>query len=283
MSSRTLIVGTSLFTLVSFGFLAYYGITALSPQKYSPEEPPVIPAPENAGPKPAAAAVAAKTEKPPASEPSETPRLADKDETAAYLALMPKSGTGAMPGGLNMLDAQATPAGKNAFVIAENPSALMPTSVWLFDSSKKTLTPVVDRARGAMASFSKKGAYRLVGQSADDGSYSLVFENVAEKERRPFNFSTLPLKCALRDDRPVVYCAVPEKLPRGTVLPDDWLKRKIYTDDRFVMADFQRLEVREIGKKGRDPVDAVHPLFAGDELIFTNRRDGKVYKIRISS
>ncbi len=282
--NNKLLIAIATFTIITFGAVIYYGIAALAPRAYTPEEKKSPEQPETStlsDQLPPPSGVSLLTLPAENTTTSPTPELATDEETAMYRKVSVVREMGSMPSPLNILDAQVSAYGKNTVIIAEKPSAAVPTSIWAFNTKTKTLTTIIDRKRGAMIAYSRNGNYLLTAHTNDNGrTLSLIFENVPKKEQRPLRFITLPSKCALHEDQPIVYCGIPQALPAGTILPDDYLKKKLYTDDRIVMVDFDNLKVQEIGKIGDDQIDVSYPLIIKNALFFTNRYDEKIYKLQ---
>ena len=65
------------------------------------------------------------------------------------------------------------------------------------------------------------------------------------------------------------------------MLPDDYLKGKLNTDDRIVKIDFATPKVTEVWGGGADAMDIENPTIIGNDLFFTNRGDGTVWKLAL--
>ena len=206
---------------------------------------------------------------------------ATASEVIAYRAAMPKTislGTAPVPAP----DAEISSYPNNLAIIAERPSASVPTSAWAYDMKKKTLKALVSDERGAMITLSQNGAFALVGHAAQAGNaFALEFIDMKKGSRLPIRFTTLPPKCAIADDKPMIYCGIPAPMPERTVLPDDYLMRALYTDDRVVAIDIESAEVSEIMPRKAPFMDVWRPLIVSKALIFENRKDGSFWKLSL--
>ncbi len=78
-----------------------------------------------------------------------------------------------------------------------------------------------------------------------------------------------------------MYCAVPEDMPSGAVLPDDYLKRAIYFKDSFYQIDTEQNSITEI-LAATDPFfDAVNLALTDGKLFFINRYDNNLYSLEL--
>jgi hypothetical protein len=98
-------------------------------------------------------------------------------------------------------------------------------------------------------------------------------------------FPTVVSKCAWSHDSKFLFCSMPGNLPDSAILPNDW------QDGKFSAADtFWKIDVAT-GKKDRlvdtenikDSFDAINLFLSQDEktLFFTNKSDGKLYKLAL--
>lgn len=262
----------------------YFAAQTLSPRTYNPDPSPLsdiaetpdlvptVPSPtppiQPDAPSPLSLA-----------KPTTSIRPATDAERASYTAAAPKlADTALVPKGL--ADVVAHSYGKNDVAIAERPSALVPTSVWKYNPATRSLIAIIDGERGAMFARSENGAFSLSSRTLADGSLSLIYEKIASKERRPLRFATIPPKCFL-ENRAVLYCGVPLSIPPRTVMPDDYLKRAFYTDDRLVRIDLEDIRVEEIPTGADAPLDIYEPRRISGKLMFLNRRDGVIYAISL--
>lgn len=258
----------------------YLAARTLSPRAYSPAESSLANLTrEEQSPE---AALPLLPERTPAavlpSAPSEGIQLATDAERTAYAEAAPKpTDATSIPKGL--IDVIAYSYGKKDVVIAERPSALVPSSVWKYDPSTRALSTLISEEKGAMFTRSSNGAFTLSSRTLTNGSISLIYEKTSSKERRPLRFATIPPKCFLEGDRAVLYCGVPASLPPRAVMPDDYLKRKFYTDDRIIRIDLEDIRVDEIPTETDISLDIYEPRNISGKLVFINRQDGLIYTL----
>lgn len=137
---------------------------------------------------------------------------------------------------------------------------------------------------GANYLWSPNGRKLLVS-SVEKGSNKLKLEigDVDSGDYRDLMAPTLTDKCIWLKDNKSVLCAMPSKIPDGSVMPNDYQDKKIFTKDTFWKID------TENGKKERivelenleEEYDASKLILSPKEnlLFFTNRLDDKIYMI----
>jgi hypothetical protein len=99
--------------------------------------------------------------------------------------------------------------------------------------------------------------------------------------------NTLVEKCAFSSDSKTLYCAIPEPISTGFVLPDDWYDKKVITSDSFWKINTETGERTRIASQ--DEIETLYgktfdatDLFVssdGTRLFFTARNDGKLYSL----
>lgn len=281
--NKIILISGVLIAVISLAL--YLAARTLSPREYTAAESPL----SNLGNEPVSAPELSKPTAPsqpiaPANPPLDTPpsgvRIATDSERVAYADAAPKpADTASIPQGF--LDVVAHSYGKKDIIIAERPSALVPSFVWKYDPTTRALSTLVAEERGAMFIRSSNGAFSLSSRTLTDGSISLIYEKTSSQERRPLRFATIPPKCFLEGDRALLYCGVPISLPPRAVMPDDYLQRKFYTDDRIVRINLEDIRVDEIPTETDISLDIYEPRNISGKLVFVNRRDGLIYAIPI--
>ena len=95
-------------------------------------------------------------------------------------------------------------------------------------------------------------------------------------------FITLPEKCTIGDTN--LYCAAPVNITDKILLPDDYLKKKFYSDDVIYEYALDKKSIRTIFRLSQDSaIDAINLKIIGDKLFFINRYDNYVYSIDLES
>lgn len=273
--NKKLLVVIVLIACALIGIIIYIGIRSLEPRAYAPQ--PTAASEKITHP--------AETVKMPRIDESRQNTLqtatitaATNEEIKQYADALPRDINPATFK-LNLLDVRAISYKSNEAFIIERPSALVPSSAWKFNAKTKALTPIAEREYGLMMRWFEAGRYALIFSVNQAQTPSLVFTDAKTNQRLPIRFVTLPDKCAVYGEQPVIYCGVPKALPPGAVLPDDYLKKKLYTDDRIMTIDIGAARVREISDAKTPVIDMHNPVVMDNALFFTNRRDEKIYKI----
>lgn len=165
-------------------------------------------------------------------------------------------------------------------ILVPKPSAFYSASAWMVDVQKKTINPLMNAVNGLMIGWSSDGEIGLefsVQSAGQKGNLNLI-DNQGLPEGN-LNFVTFPDKCFISE--PLMYCAVPEDMPSGAVLPDDYLKRAIYFKDSFYQIDTEQNSITEI-LAATDPFfDAVNLALTDGKLFFINRYDNNLYSLEL--
>lgn len=162
-------------------------------------------------------------------------------------------------------------------ILTDAPTGKIAAPMFLLNISKKTLT---DLSRGAPALAMLWGAeglgLKLAPSATEAGELILTHSSGVDLLILPF--VTLPSKCALTEA--LVYCAVPTEFPARAALPDDYLKEKFYTEDSIVSFNANEKTQTEVLGAGAGSFDAEHLTVRGNEVLFRNRYDGKIYSVK---
>ena len=65
------------------------------------------------------------------------------------------------------------------------------------------------------------------------------------------------------------------------ILPDDYLKRKVYFDDYIYEIDRQSNDLQLIYADAQKAIDAYDLTAAGNEIFFINRYDDRIYSLEL--
>lgn len=166
----------------------------------------------------------------------------------------------------------------NLIYFKEKPSAQSLSSVWSFDLKTRALKTLIKDESGLMVRWHADGAsgFKL---NSNGFANSLTWIDQDNRDLARWDFVTLPNKCALLRD--MAYCAIPGNLTAGTRLPDDYLKGAFVPEDNLFAIDLITSEFTIL------PVDQILPLDAdrlevfGNQLLFINRYDKKLYSLGI--
>lgn len=140
---------------------------------------------------------------------------------------------------------------------------------------------------GADYLWSPKGDTALMSWTPQKSGSKLTLATITANgsEYTDLNFPTMVSKCVWSNDNITIYCAHPGSFPSGTVLPDDYAKKYVYTKDAFWKINTKTgeteriIELTEIDKE----YDATNLFLSGNEskLFFVNRKDDMLYSIEL--
>jgi hypothetical protein len=168
-----------------------------------------------------------------------------------------------------------------------SPDAFMATTASLIGFNGENRRELLKDRFGADILWSPDGKSAAVSSSDQKGGHkiNLALMNSDGGQFQPLAFPTFAKKCAWSADSKFLFCATPGNIPDSAILPNDWQDGKIKTADTF-----WKLEIAT-GKKDRlvepDKIngsfDVLNPFLSQDEktLFFTNKADGKLYKLGI--
>lgn len=121
---------------------------------------------------------------------------------------------------------------------------------------------------------------------ADKSKIRLAMINNQGGEYKNLEIPTLVAKCAWSVDNQTVYYALPGSIPDNSVMPNDYTAKKFTTADTFWKVDTATGEKNRLVELNKIPgkLDAIDLFLNSDEslLFFTNRVDGKLYKINLN-
>ena len=95
------------------------------------------------------------------------------------------------------------------------------------------------------------------------------------------DFITLPEKCAWVN-KSEFYCAVPNAFPGNAVMPDDYLRGQIATQDRILSFNLATRDTKLIFSCGAIDMDNLAVTQKKDYLIFLNRLDGIPWRLKLT-
>ena len=157
-------------------------------------------------------------------------------------------------------------------------------SVPIIGGEEKTLLKGVF---GANYLWSDNGSLALVSHSDAKGGakiqLSLINSNGGEFKN--LDLPTFTSKCVWLKDNVNLYCAMPAKIPTSAILPNDYDQEKFHTADTFWKINTttgEKNRIIELDKITAE-YDAINLFLNNDEsiLFFTNRTDGKLYRITL--
>ncbi|GEM_PF-6870343 len=168
------------------------------------------------------------------------------------------------------------------FALQTNPSGVVPGYIFIFTRASGELTRFLGPLNGLTSLWSPKGGKFLVGSTNAAGkSLSLAIRDSSGKEIFRSDLQTLPEKCAWASEEKV-YCAVPRGIPQDAILPDDYNRGELNTNDRLIAIDLKTKIVSGIFNDGG--YDMADIAVTKDEkyLFFTDRITGKVWGVEVT-
>ncbi|MBI5079203.1 hypothetical protein HZB06_00805 [Candidatus Wolfebacteria bacterium] len=161
-------------------------------------------------------------------------------------------------------------------LLVSRPSASVRGEIWEANVKKKTLRLFAD-GNGLTVNWSKDGALGLKFSVNQKNEIKLNLIDAEGAIKADLGFSTLADKCLINLAK--IYCAVPKNYNsvKEPVLPDDYLKRAVYSDDAIYEIDLTENSSKKILDENRLAIDAVNFSLSGNRLFFVNRYDNKLY------
>ncbi|MFH1178197.1 MAG: hypothetical protein V1711_00515 [bacterium] len=171
-------------------------------------------------------------------------------------------------------------AGKNQYLAFTKPSALIPGSAFIVDSSKN-FSRIAGPLNGLVALTSPSGKLVLISYTQNN-TMQMQLVNVSTREVVPLPVATIADKCVWASDDAVIYCGIPIDPPSDTLYPDYWYQGAVQFSDRIWKIDvsgrFAQL-VLDFSNEIKAPLDAeelaIDPL--NTELVFINKNDGSLW------
>lgn len=158
------------------------------------------------------------------------------------------------------------------------------SSVPLISGEEKTL---LKGYFGADYLWNENGSLALVSHSDAKGGTKMQLSIINSNggEFRNLDLPTFVSKCVWLRDNKTAYCALPGKIPPSAILPNDYDQEKFHTADTFWRINTATGEKSRLIdlEKITGEYDATNLLLNTDEsiLFFTNRTDGKLYRITL--
>lgn len=167
-----------------------------------------------------------------------------------------------------------------------SPSANEESKLQVFSIAGGEVRNILSGKFGGDYLWSPDGSQALVSSLINKENKSMTLGLVdLQGNYRDLNIPTITSKCAWSVDGKTVYYALPGGIPTGSIMPDDYQNKKFTTNDTFWKINIttgskQRiLELSDI----KEAYDIFSPFLSSteDSLFFTNRVDGKLYRISL--
>jgi hypothetical protein len=166
-----------------------------------------------------------------------------------------------------------------------SPNAYTSTSLNTIGFNGEGKKEIVKDRFGSDFLWSPSGTEAIVSASDQKGGHriDLFLMNADGGQFQTLVFPTFTSKCAWSKDSKAVYCALPGNISDTAILPNDWQENKLLTADTFWKIDITTGKKDRLIDSGqiKDSYDALAPFLSSDEktLFFTNKSDGKLYKL----
>ncbi len=223
---------------------------------------------------------------------------------------------------LSMEDSSLQWPNKNTLIVADRPSAFATGAALSFDIGAKTITPLVVDYPGMESIWTGTAPMTGLVFSGNTGYQggSLLLEN-STGAPKTLTFTTLPTKCAFNNDVTTttqtiatsstksrassatstasttqitlvtttttlnLYCAVPrdQKTLGIARLPDEYDQKMLFTSDDFYRVGVSSGVLSPVFSDQAQTLDAIDLKVFNGALLFVNRRDQKLYAIKLGN
>lgn len=166
--------------------------------------------------------------------------------------------------------------------LTTKPSYSAEGSIFLLNTSNKTLSKIFGGVPGLTTSVNKSGSLILYGASTPKGPELGVFD-INRNETRKLNLFGLPEKCVWSNDNINIYCALPN-LITGSQYPDVWYQGLVSFDDYFAKINTQTGDKIVIANSSNEtPADGISLFLDNTEsnLFFTNKKDYTLWGLKL--
>lgn len=205
----------------------------------------------------------------------------------------------------------------NTFILSDKPSSDNAASVWAFNTSAGTLTPVIYEVSGAEGIWSHNAAipYGLTffNDPTGQGNTLQLQPFSGTLASQPLTFSTLPSKCAFNTEQmPIasstavsngttttalakniatstpylaLYCGVPRSSSgfSSARLPDDYNMMALFTSDDLYRINTATGAEQVLWSDATQNMDVSDVKFFNNALFFVNRYDQKLYGLTFTN
>lgn len=170
----------------------------------------------------------------------------------------------------------------NLIAFQTAPSGHASGFVFLYSLQNGSFIQFLGPRFGLSTRWSPDGAHVLVGSTHNAGrQYTFSLLDARGKEMQKMDFITIPEKCAWVD-KSEFYCAVPNAFPGDAVMPDDYLRGQIATQDRILSFNLNTGDTKLIFSGGAMDMDNLAVTQKKDYLIFLNRLDGIPWRLKLT-
>jgi len=162
-------------------------------------------------------------------------------------------------------------------LLIPKPSINYISDIWEVDIKTKLISKMMS-GNGIMINWLKFGNQGLKFTADSRRNYNFSMVDDKGNTRGTFKFKTFPDKCLINSFIQM-YCAVPrdQNMFSSLNFPDDYLKNNIYFNDGIYLIDLSKNQSRPLFESNSPAIDAVNISLFGNQLLFLNRYDQKLY------
>lgn len=151
-------------------------------------------------------------------------------------------------------------------------------SIWSLNLKTKIITSIISDEQGLTTKWFPSSNMGIELRNIKRMPYTSLIDTSGSR-LATFSFVTLPSKCLIENDK--IYCAIPNNLKAGYILPDDYYKKAVYFNDAFYTIDLNANTASMIYNPDAISLDADHLEMMGNSLLFKNRLNDKLYGLEL--
>jgi hypothetical protein len=185
----------------------------------------------------------------------------------------------------NLIMQSVPRSSKTAFWI--KPDAFLESDMTVVSAGGMGLEKKGDLKYGVDYLWSPEGDRFLRSYVSEKGGNNLILESCEARDIKCTNlgFPTIASKCAWFNDGKNIACAQIKNLAVAKVMPNDYMEKKIISDDLFWKINIEEGKREKLveEKDMEESVDATNLIFSpkNDFLFFINRKDNKLFRVEI--
>jgi len=177
-----------------------------------------------------------------------------------------------------ILDAQIQWIAPDKIAFQTAPSAAAPGYVFIYSIKAGTFRRFLGPIYGLTTLWSPDTNHVLITSAQTHGITFSVYDALGNT-LPPLEFITLPEKCTWLDNKEF-YCGVPQQFPGGT-MPDDYMRGEVTTQDRILSYNIDTQTTTQIFTGGALDMINLAITKAHDYLIFVNKTDGILWRLKL--
>lgn len=168
----------------------------------------------------------------------------------------------------------------DTIIFTERPSFQYYGGAWSLNLKDFKFRQIFKPEPGLITAWNQDGLLGLNFFVILPNFYNLAFTDNQGAVIKKLPFATMPEKCLLEKD--AAYCFVPKEISEEWRLPDDYLQKIFYSNDLLYRIPAGEGETRLLLDASQDNIDGVNPRIFGNNLIFINRYDNRLYSFDLN-